>query len=190
MATPLSIASYRMATSPSDQNNRNIIAWLDRLQASVRAGGNGAGEAAFKFESRSPEKVEEESDTESGEESFEHVDADEALTAKEVEAREALPDATVPLGLIANLSLSNSRANKATSQNGDPASTDTLDDDNVGVANETYFMPGPATDLGMRAMLIEQHSPPEILVHGLVAPEDVDKLFEMWVPSFFITSIS
>jgi hypothetical protein len=40
-------------------------------------------------------------------------------------------------------------------------------------------MPGPATDLNMRAMLIEQHSPPEILVHGLVAPEDVDKLFDM-----------
>lgn len=188
MATPLSIASYRMATSPTDQNNHNIIAWLDRLQASVRAGGNGGVEPAFKFESRSPEKVDEESDTESGEGSFEHVDADEALTAKEVEAREALPDATVPLGLIANLSLSNSRANKATSQNGDPTSTaDTLDDDNVGVANETYFMPGPATDLGMRAMLIEQHSPPEILVHGLVAPEDVDKLFEMCVLSFLLS---
>ena len=43
------------------------------------------------------------------------------------------------------------------------------------------FVTGPATDLGKRAMLIEQHSPPEILVHGLVAPEDVDKLFDMYV---------
>ena len=42
---------------------------------------------------------------------------------------------------------------------------------------------GPATDLGIRASLIEQHSPPEILVHGLVTPEDVDKLFEMYVNS-------
>jgi hypothetical protein len=32
----------------------------------------------------------------------------------------------------------------------------------------------------MRATLIEQHSPPEILVHGLVKPEDVDKLFEIF----------
>ena len=40
---------------------------------------------------------------------------------------------------------------------------------------------GPATDLGIRASLIEQHSPPEILVHGLVKPEDVDNLFQMWV---------
>lgn len=34
-------------------------------------------------------------------------------------------------------------------------------------------------------MLIEQHSPPEILVHGLVTPEDVDKLFEMQVTLIF-----
>ncbi len=38
---------------------------------------------------------------------------------------------------------------------------------------------GPAYDLNIRANLIEQHSPPDILVHGLVTPEDVDKLFEM-----------
>jgi hypothetical protein len=47
------------------------------------------------------------------------------------------------------------------------------------VANETYFLPGPATDLRMRAKLIESHSPPEILLHGLVTPDDVDKLFDM-----------
>jgi len=28
-------------------------------------------------------------------------------------------------------------------------------------------------------MLIEKTSPPDILVHGLIAPEDVDKLFDM-----------
>jgi hypothetical protein len=50
-----------------------------------------------------------------------------------------------------------------------------------GVANAAYFEPGPATDLGKRAHLIEQHSPPEILIHGLVVPEDVEKLFEMCV---------
>jgi hypothetical protein len=162
-----------MATSPSDQNNRNIIAWLDRLQASVRAGGVGHGEPAFKLESRT--KTEEESDPESaGEDDYDNGDFDDAPRDMM-----SLPDAAVPIGLIANLSLSNTKA-RAGSHNGDIASTDTLDDDNVGVANETYFMPGPATDLGIRAMLIEQHSPPEILVHGLVAPEDVDKLFDIF----------
>lgn len=54
--------------------------------------------------------------------------------------------------------------------------------------NLTLFcVTGPATDLGIRATLIEQHSPPEILVHGLVKPEDVDKLFEMYVHKLGLT---
>ena len=59
-----------------------------------------------------------------------------------------------------------------------------------------FLSTGPATDLGIRASLIEQHSPPEILIHGLVKPEDVEKLFEMYVPfnsdvslKFYLTSI-
>jgi hypothetical protein len=127
LATPLSIASYRMATSPSDQNNRNIIAWLDRLQASVRAGGVGPSEPAFKLESRT--KAEEDSEPESaGDDDYDNGDFDDA--ARTSENIESLPDAAVPLGLIANLSLSNTKA-KAGSHNGDVASTDTLDDDNV-----------------------------------------------------------
>jgi hypothetical protein len=127
LATPLSIASYRMATSPSDQNNRNIIAWLDRLQASVRAGGVGPSEPAFKLDSRA--KAEDESEPESaGEEDYDACDFDDA--ARDPESMQSLPDAAVPLGLIANLSLSNTKA-KAGSHNGDVASTDTLDDDNV-----------------------------------------------------------
>ena len=41
-------------------------------------------------------------------------------------------------------------------------------------------MPGPATDLGVRKQLIERHSPPEILVHGLVNAEDVENLFKIF----------
>jgi hypothetical protein len=37
---------------------------------------------------------------------------------------------------------------------------------------------GPASDLTKRALLIERHSTPEILVHGLAVASDVDKLFD------------
>ncbi|KAF4582726.1 hypothetical protein EYR40_002650 [Pleurotus pulmonarius] len=50
----------------------------------------------------------------------------------------ALPDSHVPLGLIATLALSDSKGK-----------FEEEDDDDVGVANETYFMPGPATDLSL-----------------------------------------
>ena len=51
--------------------------------------------------------------------------------------------------------------------------------DGQGVANDGYFLPGPAQNLELRATLIEKNSPPDILVHGLITPEDVDKLFDM-----------
>ncbi|KAJ7208439.1 hypothetical protein B0H12DRAFT_1034254 [Mycena haematopus] len=184
IATPLSIASYRMATSPSDASNRNILAWLDRLQASVRAG---AGDiSAANFASSASETLMESDDDEVNEGEGEEDDEDDGDDGD----ASVLPDASVPLGLIANLSLSNSRSReRRAARNGEAAARedefDDLDDDNVGVANAAYFEPGPATDLGMRAQLIEQHSPPEILIHGLVVPEDVEKLFEMCVWSNF-----
>ncbi|KAJ7577862.1 fungal-specific transcription factor domain-containing protein [Mycena floridula] len=192
IATPLSIASYRMAMSPSDSNNKNILAWLDRLQSSVRDAGGKGGTKAFKLDGR-PGDIEEESEAESdhGAGRLTHaqryglvpVDADEEspdagpAETEEDRLQRSLPDSHVPLGLIANLSLSN---NKVTPGKKNDGLAEDVDDDNVGVANATYFMPGPATDLDIRAMLIEQHSPPEILVHGLVTPDDVDRLFEIF----------
>lgn len=52
-------------------------------------------------------------------------------------------------------------------------------ENNVGVANKSYFHPGPATDLGLRRVMVERTMPPDILVHGLVTPEDVEELFKM-----------
>ncbi|KAJ7226928.1 hypothetical protein GGX14DRAFT_627532 [Mycena pura] len=196
IATPLSIASYRMATSPSDATNRNIIAWLDRLQASVRSGADLDGLSHYPsfstkakskgFNSANPNFASNSAFEESPDEDQEPTenDGDDAEDG-EVESG-VLPDASVPLGLIANLSLSNNKGReKRAARNGENGPTpeeelEDLDDDNVGVANASYFMPGPATDLSMRAQLIEQHSPPEILIHGLVVPEDVDKLFEIF----------
>jgi len=150
--------------------------------------------------------------------------ADEASQRDEEDKlQSSLPEAHVPLGLIADLSLSNSKANR---KKEGKLNEDDLNDDNVvcglfiggvflsswfrtdglffmgigcGERNilhagfvfsrhwechhliNLFFYPGPATDLGIRATLIEQHSAPEILVHGLVKPEDVEKLFEMYV---------
>ncbi|KAH9475248.1 Protein priB [Psilocybe cubensis] len=190
IATPLSIASYRMATSPSDSNNRNVLAWLDRLQSSVRDAGKPAGPRAF---SNPRDRADEESDVDS-EGKRTHAatilgglrdDPEDTFAEAPADASEklqsSLPESHVPLGLIADLSLSNTKSKKKRDQTKDLGlNEEDLNDDNVGVANETYFMPGPATDLDMRASLIEQHSAPEILVHNLVNPEDVEKLFEMY----------
>lgn len=48
-------------------------------------------------------------------------------------------------------------------------------------SNLKRSLSGPAYDLSIRAHMIEQNTPPEILVHGLVTPNDVDNLFKMYV---------
>lgn len=125
------IISYRTATSSSDQNNLNIIAWLDSLQASIQSALATTRERAFKLKSRT--KNTDDSDPESSDGwdkdiDIEVIDADETLS--DPEPIQSLPNAAEPLGLIANLSLSNIKA-KTRGHNRDVASIDTVDDDNV-----------------------------------------------------------
>lgn len=40
-------------------------------------------------------------------------------------------------------------------------------------------MPGPSFNLALRKSLIDKISLPDILVHNLVTPHDVEKLFDM-----------
>ncbi|KAF7373029.1 Protein priB [Mycena sanguinolenta] len=95
---------------------------------------------------------------------------------EKAEEASMLPDASAPLGLIANWSLSSSRRGRSDTRESD---SNDLDDDDIGVANAAYFEPGPATNLRMRARLLE-HSAPEIVLHGVVNPEDVDNLFKIF----------
>ncbi|KAH8813808.1 fungal-specific transcription factor domain-containing protein [Flagelloscypha sp. PMI_526] len=251
VATPMSIASYRMATSPGDETKGDVLGWLEKLESSLRSDKQfaaspsipgassppspstiantadtnpfdrdrdrndmlkeGTGTLSFArkhYPSLTPER--EELQLGEGDSDGEEDDGseDEDGSDRVEDARSTLPDAAVPLGLLATLSLGNASSSAGASADGGGASgagvglrkkdgkeagsggaaasaaevlkeeAEDLDDERIGVANEGYFQPGPAIDLGKRALLIEQHSPPEILVHGLVAPKDVDVLFK------------
>lgn len=126
----MSIESYRMATPTGDQNKSNVIAWLDRLQASVSTAGGSAGASAFVLESRSPQSTEEDSESdneEQNEEPTERGSITETVKAEEDEKHGFLPDVEVPLGLIADLALSGNRRRKKKS----PKEEEDTDDDNV-----------------------------------------------------------
>ncbi|KIY68921.1 hypothetical protein CYLTODRAFT_373583 [Cylindrobasidium torrendii FP15055 ss-10] len=159
LSTPLSIASYKSAV-----NDASVVQWLNTLQSpkpDSRSDMNTPRDSA-------PVDDESDEDDESLGEDQDGVDDEGSGTA--------LPESHVPIGLIATLSLTNQGKHAASGSK----APDDLDDENVGVANKTYFMPGPATSLDQRASLIDQHSPPEILVHGLVTPTDVDELFKVF----------
>ncbi|KAF8634663.1 hypothetical protein AX15_000766 [Amanita polypyramis BW_CC] len=175
-ATPMSIASYQMATSPSDRNNCDTLEWLSRLKSSLKSTDGKL------FTNLRPERTVDE-----------HSEPDDRVInpqighppggedAEDDERDGKLPSLHVPLDLLANLSLDNTKRRKLRTKGQDKESLlNENNDTDIGVANETYFMPGPATDLDARAVLIEQHSPPEIVLHGLVTPEDVEQLFEIF----------
>ena len=137
LATPMSIASYRMATSPTDQNNQNVLAWLDRLQASVQAAGASGGVNAFKMDARAdgPSDDSEEGGAEgAGGEPTERgsvgqPEDDEPL--KDAEDRPtALPNEAVPIGLLANLALDN-KSKRRRKPSAKPKEGESSDDDVV-----------------------------------------------------------
>lgn len=111
---------------------------------------------------------------------------EEAGKRKDLEKLATVPSPVTPVGLMANLSLRRSRITKGA--NGE-------DEDGVGMAREDYFKAGelltlattievlkPAAanpDPTQRLSDLQQH--PAILTRGIVTPEDVDKLFKLYV---------
>ena len=138
MATPLSIAAYRMASSPSDAaGSRNVIQWLERLQSSMH---NAPEPRTFRISAPAQQRPQvasraplvspttlsassgptmQESSSGAAMDTQIHVEsqADSDREAVRVGANEALPDDAVPIGLIANLanlSLDHKIASEAT----------------------------------------------------------------------------
>lgn len=132
-----------MATSPSDHNNNNVLAWLDRLQSSVRDAGKKSPRAFFDL--RGADGNDEESEVESENrriqdqlgqsgamkvEGNDDGEPDDPLQNAE-KPQASLPESHVPLGLIAALSLSSTKTNKKKDTSKEPKLDDDLNDDNV-----------------------------------------------------------
>lgn len=124
-----------MATSPLDQNNHNVLAWLDRLQSSVRDSGNTAGPDIF-TELRNKEEAESDGESEALNNGYtppEDEDQEGDGNSSEAEKiQSSLPDAHVPLGLIAKLSIDNNHGKGKKDRARDlNISDEDLNDDNV-----------------------------------------------------------
>ncbi|KAI0263617.1 fungal-specific transcription factor domain-containing protein [Gloeopeniophorella convolvens] len=183
LATPLSIEAYRTATPSADRHRQDVIAWLDRLQSSVRAPARATPTSAttptapFAFRAHG---AGEESDSDEPPMSAHTLVEPDALEPASAGAGVDFADDAVPLGLLANLAISTSKDGAAAAAAAANKPHEAGAEDDVGVANRKYFMPGPSSDLRLRRSLIDKTSPPDILVHGLVTPEDVEKLFEIF----------
>lgn len=123
-----------MATSPSDQDNTNVLAWLDRLQSSVQDTGGSGGPAAF-TDLRNQEDAESDGESDDAATDMPHQEDDGAGdgSSNETDNMQAtLPDAHVPLGLLANMSIDSGKCKgkKDRGRNVNLTEED-LNDDNV-----------------------------------------------------------
>ncbi|KAH7914020.1 fungal-specific transcription factor domain-containing protein [Hygrophoropsis aurantiaca] len=90
----------------------------------------------------------------------------------------ALPDnALNPLGLLAEASLANRRA-QGTSSAFSARPSDPDPDRRLGIASDNYFRPGPMTILPLRRLYIERQIQPEML--SFVSTEEVVALFNIY----------
>ncbi|KAG6371035.1 hypothetical protein JVT61DRAFT_10758 [Boletus reticuloceps] len=105
MATPLSIDQFKLAISPSDKDNVRVVDWMDRLQSNTHQPGKAsAARMEIIREMRCSGQVPSSGAGDRSSASHAMGDSDEAVEVSE-KARNALPDITVPIGLLANLSL-------------------------------------------------------------------------------------
>jgi hypothetical protein len=123
-----------MATSPSDQDNTNVLAWLDRLQSSVQDTGGSGGPSAF-TELRNQEDADSDADSDTPAIDVSPPDdagAEDGASSEADNMQATLPDAHVPLGLLANMSISGgkSKGKKDRGRNVNLTEED-LNDDNV-----------------------------------------------------------
>ncbi|KAI0672819.1 fungal-specific transcription factor domain-containing protein [Trametes maxima] len=89
----------------------------------------------------------------------------------------SLPDNSLnPLGLLAEASLANRRAQAAAKSSSTPESA--ADKAKLGVASDVYFKPGPMTILPLRRLYIERQVQPEML--SFVSTEEVVALFQIY----------
>lgn len=133
-----------MATSPSDQDNTNVLAWLDRLQSSVRDAGNTGGPSVF-TELRNQDEAESDGESENPVTEVVAPEDEEPEgdgTSSEAEKIQgSLPDAHVPLGLLANMSIGGgkTRGKKDRVRNANIAEEDLNDDNVVGLRSPINF---------------------------------------------------
>ncbi|OBZ74264.1 Protein priB [Grifola frondosa] len=181
MATPLSLVPSRLPLTTEERSAyRDVLTYLERLTAQNSARFMGEGRA--KFDISALEDVSEESG-ESDDEAPDGVTSPRRASSPRVGIThqvDTLLEASAPTGMLASASLQHSRATaKSTVESTSDGASSHNSSAEGGIASETYFLPGPSSNLELRRLIVERQAAPDILLSGLVTPDDVAKLFQI-----------
>ncbi|KAI1785437.1 hypothetical protein LXA43DRAFT_899849 [Ganoderma leucocontextum] len=193
MATPLTLVPARLPLSSKERTEyRDILSYLER--AAQQAGQRVLGDARARFDISALEDIISDEDSDTDEDMVTAAAAAAASAPqggdgaaspvrgssveRAVQPVDTILEAMAPTGIMATAALQSSRA--AASAMPDDSSTDSAHShESKGVAGESYFLPGPQANLQLRRLIVERQAAPDILLSGLVTPEDVTALFEI-----------
>ncbi|CDO75998.1 hypothetical protein BN946_scf184780.g5 [Trametes cinnabarina] len=183
MPTPLTLVPARLPLTEEERNKyRDVLAYLER--AATQAGTRIAGDARPKFDISAledPSEVESDSDEDLVDGA---ISPNRAVSPKGSDMRpmDSILEVAAPTGLMAIAALETRntvfKSNPADSSASEGGSSGKSSFEN-GIASETYFLPGPSTNLELRRLIVERQAAPDILLSGLLTPEDVAVLFQI-----------
>ncbi|PIL25701.1 transcription factor [Ganoderma sinense ZZ0214-1] len=175
MATPLTLVPARLPLSSEERTSIEYRSILTYLERATQRGGQ-------RFDISALEDIpsEDDSDADSDMENVASAASPVRGSSAEraVQPVDSILEVMAPVGIMATAALQSSRA--AASAVPDDSSSDSgHSHESKGVASENYFLPGPQTNLQLRRLIVERQAAPDILLSGLVTPEDVTALFEI-----------
>ncbi|KAF8498188.1 hypothetical protein F5888DRAFT_1693337 [Russula emetica] len=153
LTTPLSINAARIPLNPVERERHGeILSWMERRHAvSTQA----SEKACVGYDTS---QLEDEDMYSSSEDEYENDEEGQ---------ERALCAHTAPLGFLAAFSSQWNRRSPS------PVGADLF-----GIANKRYFQPSPYSDLNLRRIVIEREAVPEILISGLITPQEARDLFD------------
>ncbi|KAH9914089.1 uncharacterized protein BXZ73DRAFT_92869 [Epithele typhae] len=198
MATPLTLVPARLPLNQKERADyRDVLSYLER--SSQQANQRLMGDQRVKFEIAALEDVVSEDDSMTSDDEAggagSHAGSSSPKREREssptLRATESVPPRAVesilepgaPTFIMATAALQNARKPVPTESASDSTSSAAGAASNVeaGVAADNYYLPGPHANLQLRRLIIERQAAPDILLSGLVTPEDATALFEMYV---------
>ena len=187
IATPISINAARLSLNPTEREmHGEVLSWMERRHALTT---QASEKACVQYDTSQLE----DDDMYSSSEDDDDDDGSEKAVVRSTPVSHgppnpALPEDLAPFSFLASVS---SHWNKS--------SASSLTPDLFGIANKRYFQPsksqeeifflcrhlnkgfisGPYTDLNLRRIVIEREMVPEILISGLISPQEARELFEL-----------
>jgi hypothetical protein len=171
LTTPISINAARIPLSAAERETYGeVLSWMERRHA---VSSQASEKACVAYDTSqlededmySSSEDEDENDEEGHEKAIARM-RDAATFSGPVIS--ALPEQSGTLGFLAAFS---SQWNRSSSP---------LGADVFGIANKRYFQPSPYTDLNLRRIVVEREAVPEILISGLISPQEARDLFDIF----------